>query len=299
MPRLNLSLNYFDHRKTTRLIGLLGKGAEVLPLKLWCYCGKHHADDGRLAGYSPQEIETVSGWWGSKGEAVSALVRVGFLDELRGGDAPATAGVPAGPVSGYAIHDWRDHAAHFLAYRERAKEGAAARWSKHRTDRGPPDASSIAASNAGGNPRSNAKRRRKQSQCSAVQGNAVQGINPPTPQGGQEPQEPAEFDGLIPDSLRTPAFVAAWLVWERHRRQKRARLTPTAARLQLGRLERVGPERGAEVVLYAAGQGWTGIFEESTPAAGQGRTPAARQTFADRRDAEIREALSGAESEAA
>lgn len=59
MASLNLDMDYFGHPKTKRLVGLLGRGAEVLPLRLWCHVGKYHAQDGRLAGYSPQEIEAI------------------------------------------------------------------------------------------------------------------------------------------------------------------------------------------------------------------------------------------------
>ena len=67
MPYLNLDLNYFDHIKTKRLVGLLGRGSEVLPIRLWCACGKHRAESGKLDGYSAQEIESLVEWWGESG----------------------------------------------------------------------------------------------------------------------------------------------------------------------------------------------------------------------------------------
>lgn len=117
MPTLNLSLDYFDHRKTKRLIGLLGRGAEVLPIRLWCYCGRYHADDGSLADYSEQEIESIAGWWGATGKAIEALVRVGFLDI----DANSSA---------IRIHGWAEHAGHFARYHEAAKVAARVRWDR-------------------------------------------------------------------------------------------------------------------------------------------------------------------------
>lgn len=72
MTNLNLDPDYFDHPKTNRLIGLLGRGAEGLPIKLWCFCAKYRAKDGNLIGYSPQEIELAVKWWGKPGEAVDA-----------------------------------------------------------------------------------------------------------------------------------------------------------------------------------------------------------------------------------
>lgn len=119
MPALNLSLDYFDHRKTKRLVGLLGRGAEVLPIRLWCYCGKYHTNDGSLADYSEQEIESIAGWWGVIGKAVEALIRVGFLEI----DADSSA---------IRIHDWEEHAGHFVRYHEAAKVAARVRWERFR-----------------------------------------------------------------------------------------------------------------------------------------------------------------------
>lgn len=113
MPYLNLDLDYFNHPKTVRLVGLLGKEAEVLPLRLWCYCGKYHCVDGKLSGYSPQEVESAVGWWGKPGEMVTAMVKVGFLEA---------------EVDGFLVHEWVDHSGHLRVFKERAKAGAKARW---------------------------------------------------------------------------------------------------------------------------------------------------------------------------
>ncbi len=126
MPYLNLDLDYFDHPKTRRLIGLLGRGAEVLPLRLWSYCGKFHSDDGSLAGYSPQEIESIVQWWGKAGEATAALLDVGTLEP---------------DVDGYRVHGWTEHQGHIKALRERAVKAARARWNKlNKPELIPPDA---------------------------------------------------------------------------------------------------------------------------------------------------------------
>lgn len=142
MPSLNLDLTYFSHPKTRRLVGLLGKGSEVLPIQLWCYCGMHHAESGRLAGYSTQEIEAICAWWGKGGEMVAAMLKVGFIETL-GGEA-----------GGYQVHDWTDHAGHLAVYQERAKAARQAQLDKKRLE-------------AGLKP---AKNENKPGQCSAVQG---------------------------------------------------------------------------------------------------------------------------------
>ena len=139
MASINLDLDYFTHPKTQRLIGLLGRGAEVLPLRLWCYCGKHHSENGRLAAIAAQEIEAAVFWWGKKGDAVKGLIKSGFL-EMDG--------------ETFVVHDWLDHSGHIRVYRERALAGAKARWEKARIRKeavlvdASSNASSIASSNA-------------------------------------------------------------------------------------------------------------------------------------------------------
>lgn len=131
MPYLNVDLDYFDHRKTKRLIGLIGRGAEVLPIRLWAYCGKHHSEDGRLAGYSDQEIEANVGWWGKAGEMMPALKRAGFVDN---------------PNGCWEVHAWEEHQGHIAAFKLKGAAMAKARWDKARAD-----AASIAASNTTSN----------------------------------------------------------------------------------------------------------------------------------------------------
>jgi hypothetical protein len=115
MPYLNLDLDFFDHRKTKRLVGLLGRGAEVIPIKLWSYCGKFHADTGRLTDYSEQEIETLAGWWGKTGGMLPALLRVEFI---------------AKDTEGFFLVDWLEHQGHIAAFKAKGRLMAQARWAK-------------------------------------------------------------------------------------------------------------------------------------------------------------------------
>lgn len=119
MAYLNLDLDYFDHPKVGRLIGQLGRGADMLPVRLWCYCGKYHADTGELIGYSPLEIETAIKWWGQPGRAAEILVSLGFLERCE---------------NGFKVHDWDKINGHIGAFRARAQAGAKARWEKARAD---------------------------------------------------------------------------------------------------------------------------------------------------------------------
>lgn len=113
MSYLNLDLDFFNHPKTLRLVGLLGRGSDSLPPKLWCYCGKFHTKDGQLDGYSEGEIETILGWWGEPGKMVDAMLRVGFLERME---------------NGFAVHDWKNHSGHLYALQVRASNAAKSRW---------------------------------------------------------------------------------------------------------------------------------------------------------------------------
>lgn len=115
MADINIDLDYFEHRKTKRTVGLLGRGADLLPIKLWRFCGKYHQDDGKLIGYSEQEIESACDWWGEKGKMVEAFLAVVWLEKIEGG---------------FQVHDWLEHQGHLKAYKQRAKDASKARWSK-------------------------------------------------------------------------------------------------------------------------------------------------------------------------
>jgi hypothetical protein len=131
MPYLNLDLNYFEHRKTRRLVGLLGRGSEVLPVRLWIYCGKFHCETGKLAGYDEKEIESLAEWWGKSGDMLPAMLKAGFMYQ---------------EGNTWGMTAWTEHQGHISAYALRGKMMAEARWGKVRTD-----AASIATSNAASN----------------------------------------------------------------------------------------------------------------------------------------------------
>jgi len=119
VPSINLDIDYFDHLKTVRLIGLLGKGSEVLPIRLWCRVAKFHGETGELAGYSAQEIESLVGWCGKPGEMIGTMVKTGFLEQTE---------------NGYRIPGWKDKQGHIAAYHERGRKAAVARWAKLKGD---------------------------------------------------------------------------------------------------------------------------------------------------------------------
>lgn len=116
VPYLNLDLDYFDHPKTIRLMGLLGPGSAEYPLRLWCYCGKYHTEDGQLMNYSASEIESVCKWHGEPGRLVEALLKVRFIEKQD---------------DGYVVHDWLEHSGHLSVLKRRAKSGAKERWKRY------------------------------------------------------------------------------------------------------------------------------------------------------------------------
>ena len=113
MPWLNLDINYFDHIKTLRLIGLLGPGAAQLPIRLWCYCAKYARKGGRLKDHSQTEIEAILGWEGEPGKCASALLATGFLE--KDGD-------------NFVAHDFKHMQGHLAAFEHRARRAAEKRW---------------------------------------------------------------------------------------------------------------------------------------------------------------------------
>ena len=115
MPYLNLEVHFFSHVKTRRLVGLLGNGSDVLPIKLWAHVGDHHAKDGRLDGYTDREIEAIVGWWGETGRCIDAMLKVGFIHKTE---------------AGFVVHDWLEHEGHIASYHERAKRANRKRWKR-------------------------------------------------------------------------------------------------------------------------------------------------------------------------
>lgn len=116
MPDLNLDINYREHSKTRRLVGMLGEQAEFAPVKLWLYAGKIHPESGKLKGYSAQEIESLVGWTGVPGAFIEAMEKLNWLKK----DAHEN----------YCLVGWKEHQGHLVAFKVRGKMAAKARWDK-------------------------------------------------------------------------------------------------------------------------------------------------------------------------
>lgn len=230
MPSLNLDLNYFEHPKTKRLVGLLGRGAEVLPIKLWSYCGRLHAESGRLTAYSQQEIESIAGWWGRAGEMIDGMLKTGFLET--DGD-------------GYKIHAWKEHQGHIVNFHKRAKTAAKARWEQRAGD-----ATSIATSNA----------KSKVKQCpnytKRTKPKETRASGPPPP--------------LIPFELQSERFGQSWAKWRQYRKEIRHPLTPTMEAAQLAKMREMGESRAVAAMEHTMAMGWQGLREPEPDRRGSG-----------------------------
>lgn len=67
--------------------------------------------------------------------------------------------------------------------------------------------------------------------------------------------------------FESPEFKVAWEAFERHRVEKRAKLTPTATSRALKKLAAMGEPRAIAAINHSLENGWTGIFEPNNPSA--------------------------------
>lgn len=74
---IQLDSNYRSHRKTLRLVKLLGHGAQWYPVALMLYC----ADVCPSGEIGDDLIEEAAGWKGKAGRLLAALKDVGIIDE--------------------------------------------------------------------------------------------------------------------------------------------------------------------------------------------------------------------------
>ena len=70
---IELCEDYFDDARIFRLRACLGKGAETLPLRLFCRCGRD------IEWLGPTEIERIAGWWGVPGKMLTGFMGAGLL----------------------------------------------------------------------------------------------------------------------------------------------------------------------------------------------------------------------------
>lgn len=82
-------------------------------------------------------------------------------------------------------------------------------------------------------------------------------------------------DVALPLLLNTPEFRAAWQDWQTYRHEARKPLTPSTAKAQLGKLEKMGHEQSIAAIRRSIEHGWAGLFAEDdrrTAVGPRGRT---------------------------
>jgi len=68
-------------------------------------------------------------------------------------------------------------------------------------------------------------------------------------------------DDALPLPFNSADFKLFWSNWEQHRKEKKAKLTPTARNQQLEKLKDMGEHRAIAALKHSLANGWTGIFE--------------------------------------
>lgn len=290
MAYLNLDLDYFDHPKTKRLVGLLGRGSDGLPIRLWCYCGKYHAENGDLTGYLAQDLESLIGWWGQPGKAVEALIKFGFLDQT---------------ATGFKVHDWEDINGHIAAFKARAQAGAKEKWRRVKAEADAQAMLKQSLSNAVSNaltsltdPEENKKNKTK-----TVLGLVdAQHLMPakPDPENLQATRDSvkkvSEFafleDGTYP-FLKLPVFDVDWTAWLDMRKKQKWDNGPRAMVLALNKLHGWPLEKAVLALQLSIERCYRGIFEPKEEGNGQNgsRGGSRRESRADRLDRDATELL--------
>lgn len=81
------------------------------------------------------------------------------------------------------------------------------------------------------------------------------------PEGSQEGAPSRAADYPLPTELDTPDLQEAWTAWQKHRREKRQPITPTAAVMQLKKLCAMGAARALAALQHSTENGYQGLFE--------------------------------------
>jgi hypothetical protein len=126
---IRLKVTFPTHRKTVKLIHLVGCEGFFSLLQLWCYTAQNHSK-GVLDGYDKDDIEIAAMWKGKRGEFLKAAIKVGYVKKIK---------------NGYEIHEWKEHnpyAFHAEERSEKARVAAKKRWEVSGS-KGLVDASSI------------------------------------------------------------------------------------------------------------------------------------------------------------
>lgn len=73
--------------------------------------------------------------------------------------------------------------------------------------------------------------------------------------------KPPEGVVVFPTGLQGNGFEKIWAEWEKHRREKKCKITPCARSRQLNRLAKLGKEKAVEIITYSIEQGYQGLID--------------------------------------
>lgn len=87
-------------------------------------------------------------------------------------------------------------------------------------------------------------------------------LPPNPPPGGSPPRaSPAKLPGMEAELPHGPRFAEAWADWCQHRAEIKKRLTPTAVRTQLKKLEKETEDEAVQAIKHSIANGYQGIFK--------------------------------------
>lgn len=193
---IRLSVGFFSHPKTIKLMRQAGAEGVVCLQRLWIWAAQNRVD-GCLVGFEVDDIEIVAGWTGESGLLVQTLEALRFLD--KNGDA-------------YCLHGWAEHQEYVTqepARIEKARKAAQKRWSNARGNAN--DANGAmpddAASNASSIARSNAPNQTNPNQEENTSPPVESLVNQDRACAREEPQgrgEASPFPGTEPEGREEP-----------------------------------------------------------------------------------------------
>lgn len=90
---IRISISFWEHRKTVKLIRVLGIEAAVSLQKLWMWAASNRPD-GDLSGFDTEDLEICAKWDGEPGALVDNLKSLRFID---------------GEDGSLSLHGWIEH----------------------------------------------------------------------------------------------------------------------------------------------------------------------------------------------
>jgi hypothetical protein len=214
------------HPKLANLASKLGihKGMAFWHLHNLWYWALDYASDGHVGKYNSAEIADAADWRGDPVAFWDALKACRWID-------PETDN----------LHDWHDYAGKLCDERERNRDRMREARAAQKL-RNVQHTCNTRAENGIGT-------------CGAtVPNSTVPNSTVPNPTN-----TPSAV--VIPSSLNTDRFKKAWEEWDKFRREKRQRLTPSTVAKQMAKLEEWGEPKAIQSINNSIAAGWTGLFE--------------------------------------